>query len=80
LKTIVGELIPGIVALIFGIIFAVRWRNISQGVISFHQKFWGQEVNRFSQLFANTLIFVMGVGFILAGLLLLYRAVTGFFR
>jgi hypothetical protein len=75
------KLIPGVIALVFGIVFTIYWRTVVQAILDWHHRFWGQtfklsgEVGSFGQLFLNALILILGAGFILAGLTLIYRSV-----
>lgn len=73
------KLIPGIVALLSGIILTIYWRSVIEAVLASHSRFWVEllkldnGVNTFSRLFLTTFVLLLGVGLIFAGLLLLYK-------
>lgn len=75
------NLVPGVIALVSGIIFTIYWRSVAQAILISHHKFWNEtlklsgEVGSFGQLLLNGLILMSGIGFVLAGLLLIYRSV-----
>jgi hypothetical protein len=79
MEPITEKLIPGIVALLSGIILTIYWRSVIDAVLASHSRFWVEllkldnSVNSFGRFFLTTLVLVLGIGLILAGLLLLYK-------
>lgn len=73
MNAVSGELIPGIIALFCGILFAIRWRNIAQSIFNSHYALFSVELNRFSILFVHIMIWFMTISLILAGIFMMFR-------
>ena len=78
------KLIPGIVALLCGVVFLFGREEIEQKIINFHVMFWRNtlklqgEVSRFSELFLKVLILFLGVVFLSIGIFLIYQFIKRF--
>lgn len=76
---LINSLIPAVITLFLGIIFLFGRDAIVKMVLGSHTRFWKEtlklsgEVNTFSQLFLKGMILLLGLGFIVASVFLIYR-------
>ena len=79
MENLIQKLIPGIIALLSGLIFIFARLRIEQKIISSHEKFWKQkfkfqsEVGKFGGILLKFLILFLGISFLLIGFTLIYQ-------
>jgi len=77
MERLTQKLIPGIIALGFGIAFIAYWRIIVNAVLNSHNKFWTEiiglqiEVGKFGELFLRIIVLFLGLALLMAGFLLI---------
>ena len=79
MESVTQKLIPGMVALICAFVFIVGREKIMQSILSSHKKFWVEtfrlqnEIGKFGELFLQVIILLLGIGFFITAILLIYQ-------
>ena len=82
MEKLTQKLIPGIVALGFGLVFTICRRNVFEAVLNSHNRFWRgiigiqNEFGKFGEYFLKVIILFLGIALIVTGFLLIYQYFT----
>lgn len=75
----IKKLVPGIIALLCGVVFIIYRNSVVQLILTSHQKVWKEtlklagDVGKFSKLFLNGLILFLGISLLMSGLIMVYQ-------